>query len=262
MTEDSSLERHLRRHSRTLPARSMPCYDEDEAEGLTPAEQHQMIRALCEIRPANSFSEGRERCRQLMAMRDSLSDEAIAACQGRTPLPPQSLLAPPPNPPVAEPRRIDTHAASLAALEGRVACGGSLQGQTPPRCATPEPPAIATCPGAHSQPRPQPRPRPCRQPQARPSAIYVESPGGTYEIPVVIHQIPVVVHEVPVLLTPELGTPRAQSPKPASMREPVKRFFKKAVARFGRRSSAAARLGSSPLPAVEERQRREGGQWY
>lgn len=201
---------------------------------------------LCEIRPAYPISEESERCRQLMAMRDSLSDEAIAAWQGRKWSPPVSLLAPPPNPPIAEPRRIDTHAASLAALEGRMACGRSLRGQTSPnrrdeimaigRCATPEPPATATCPSTHSQPRPQLRPRPCSRPQPRPSAIYVESPGGIYEVPVVIHQFPVVVREVPVLLTPEVGTPHAVPKKPASMRETMKRFFKKAVARFGRKA--------------------------
>ncbi|KAK8082985.1 hypothetical protein PG996_001766 [Apiospora saccharicola] len=186
---------------------------------------------------------------QLRARRNSLSDEAIAACRGRSPLPPPSpppspspsLLALPPDPPIAEPRRIDTHTATLPALEDRLVREVSLQ-QTPSkqhdearvveRSVTPEPPVATDCyrPRSPLQSRPPPQPRHRPRPRPRPAAIYVDSPVGIHEIPVVIHQFPVVVRDVPVLLTPDVGTPRAQSPKPKSLREPVKKFFKKAVA--------------------------------
>lgn len=260
VAEEPSPERR-RRTSRTLPTRRMPCYDEDETDGLLFVDQLQLARVLfgmpprsLESRSADSADEQLARCAQLRAMRDSFSEEAIAAWQGRTPSPPLSLslLTPPPSSPIAEPRRIDTYAA-LAALEGRLVCGGSFQGQTPPkqhseaqivdRRVTPEPPAATACPRPpsqlHSRPQPRPRrrPRACPRypPQTRPLGIYVDTTGGNYEVPVVIHQFPVVVHEVPVKLTPESGIPHDRPPKPTFMREPVKKFFKKALARFSRK---------------------------
>ncbi|KAK7951876.1 uncharacterized protein PG986_007604 [Apiospora aurea] len=147
----------------------------------------------------------------------------------------QTRLTSPPRP---MPRRVDCHRATLAALEGR-----GPQRQTPPQhhdrtreVERREPVTTHTRPYPQRQPRPRPRPRTQPRPQSRPRPPVAirEAPIVIYGVSVVIQQGQVVVTEAPSSLTSDLGTPPAQLPKPASMRGPVKKFFK-AVARFGRK---------------------------
>ncbi|KAK8056711.1 hypothetical protein PG993_001938 [Apiospora rasikravindrae] len=138
----------------------------------------------------------------------------------------------PTNPPRPTPRRVDSHLATLAALEGR----------EPQKQASPEHhdgtreverrglQATHTRPCLQRRPRPQPRP----QTRARPPVVIRDGPVVIYRVPVVIQQVPIVVREAPGLLTSDLGTPTAPPSKSASLRGPVKKFFK-AVARLGRK---------------------------